>query len=81
MKIVYARINKDTLKFIRNHCQVSFEYIARKTGFDKVKIESWENKELDICPTIKQAKKKGGCSDELSKMGAGNCKKDQRKGN
>lgn len=61
MAYVYARINKETMKFIRTQRLVSFDYITKKTAFQKEKIELWENEKSNNWPTINQAKKLADC--------------------
>ena len=61
MAYVYARINKETLKFIRTQRQVSFEYITRITKFPQNKIELWEDESENKWPTINQAKALAKC--------------------
>ena len=52
----YAKINKETLKFIRETKQLSFEYIERITKFPEEKILLWEDDSSQKYPTINQAK-------------------------
>ena len=40
---IYARINKNTLKYIREKKAVSFDYIEKITKFSQEKISAWEN--------------------------------------
>lgn len=61
MAYVYARVNKETMKFIRTKRQVSFDYITRKTAFQKDKVELWEDESTNKWPTINQAKKLAEC--------------------
>ena len=42
---IYARINKDTLRFIREKKAISFDYVTRITKFKEEKIVLWENDE------------------------------------
>ena len=53
---IYARINKDTLRFIREKKAISFDYVTRITKFKEEKIVLWENDESGKFPTINQAK-------------------------
>lgn len=39
---IYARINKDTLRFIREKKAISFDYVTRITKFKEEKIVLWE---------------------------------------
>lgn len=43
---IYARINKNTLKYIREKKAVSFDYIEKITKFSQEKISAWENEDL-----------------------------------
>lgn len=61
MARIYALLNKDTLRFIRETKRVSFDYIYRKTKYDSSKITSWENESNDLFPTINQAKTLAKC--------------------
>lgn len=61
MAYVYARVNKETMKFIRTQRQVSFDYITRKTAFQKGTVELWEDESTNKWPTINQAKKLAEC--------------------
>lgn len=61
MAYIYAKINKDTLRFIREKKQVSFEYIQRITKFPKEKILMWEDIASGKYPTINQAKTLAKC--------------------
>ena len=58
---VYAQLNKETLKFIRDKRQVSFDYIERKTKFSKSQITLWEDETSNKLPTIRQAKDLARC--------------------
>lgn len=58
---VYARINKDTLKFIREKKAISFDYISRVTKYPEAKIVLWEDTATEKFPTIKQAKAIAKC--------------------
>lgn len=58
---IYARINKDTLRFIREKKAISFDYVTRITKFKEEKIVLWENDESGKFPTINQAKAIAKC--------------------
>ena len=55
--LVYAKVNKETLRFIRDKKQVSFDYIERIAKFPESKITLWEDETSDKLPTINQDKK------------------------
>lgn len=57
----YARINKETLKFIREKKAVSFEYVTRITKFSEEKVALWEDDSSEKFPTINQAKAIAKC--------------------
>lgn len=59
--LVYAKVNKETLRFIRVKKQVSFDYVERITKFPQTRISLWENLSVDDLPTINQAKKLAQC--------------------
>ena len=59
--LIYAKINKATLKFIRDNLQVSYEYIERRTHFSQPKISIWEDANTEKWPTINQAKALAKC--------------------
>lgn len=59
--LVYAKVNKETLRFIRDKKQVSFDYIKRIAKFSEEKITLWEDVSSDKLPTINQAKKLAQC--------------------
>ena len=61
MAYIYAKINKNTLRFIRDNKQVSFDYIERIAKFPKSKIILWEDDNSGKYPTIKQAKLLAQC--------------------
>lgn len=61
MVIQYALINKGTLKLIREHKNVSIEYVNRFTKYDYSKIVCWEDCQDKALPTIKQAKDIARC--------------------
>lgn len=53
---IYAKINKDTLKFIREKKGISFDYILRIANFTQERIAIWEDTASNKFPTINQAK-------------------------
>ena len=57
----YARINKNTLRFVREQKSVSFDYINRITKFPETKVLVWEDISSDKFPTINQAKALAKC--------------------
>lgn len=57
----YARINKDTLRFVREKKAVSFDYITRITKFSEEKVSLWEDPTSTKLPTINQAKAIAKC--------------------
>lgn len=59
--LVYAKVNKETLRFIRNRKQVSFDYIERIAKFPEAKITLWEDDSSGKLPTIRQAKELAKC--------------------
>lgn len=59
--LVYAQVNKDTLKFIREEKEISYQYIDRITKFTKARLDVWESTATDKYPTIKQAKTIAKC--------------------
>lgn len=61
MAYIKARVNKETLKYIRVQRQISFDYIYRTTKCSQDKIELWENSDEDEWPTINQAKLLAKC--------------------
>ena len=60
--LVYAKVNKETLRFIRDKKQVTFDYIERIAKFPEAKITLWEDESSGKLPTINQAKKLALCS-------------------
>lgn len=58
---VYARINKETMKFIRETKAITLDYVSRITKYSSSKIELWENSDTDKFPTINQAKSIAKC--------------------
>lgn len=58
---VYARINKETMRCIREKKSVSFDYITRMTNFPQEKVALWEDESSGKYPTIKQAKTIAKC--------------------
>lgn len=59
--LIYAKINKSTLEFIRGRLQVSYEYIERMTDFSQQRISVWEDTSVEKWPTINQAKALAKC--------------------
>ncbi len=59
--LVYAQINKDTLKYIREEKGVSYEYIERMAKFTKERLNIWEDVTDKKYPTINQAKAIAKC--------------------
>ena len=58
---IYARINKETMRCIRERKSVSFDYITRMTKFPEAKIALWEDESSGKFPTINQAKAIAKC--------------------
>ena len=58
---IYAKINKDTLKYIREKKGISFDYISRTVNFTQERITVWEDTSSDKIPTINQAKAIAKC--------------------
>lgn len=58
---VYAQINKETLRFIREKKAVSYDYVVRLTKYSKEKIALWEDETSEKYPTINQAKAIAKC--------------------
>ena len=58
---IYARINKETLKFIREKKGISFDYISRITKYAEEKMLRWEDLSSEKYPTINQAKAIAKC--------------------
>lgn len=58
---IYARINKNTLRFVREQKAISFDYVTRITKFKEDKLSLWENGDSDKFPTINQAKAIAKC--------------------
>lgn len=58
---VYAQINKETLKFIREKKAVSYDYVVRLTKYSKEKLALWEDQTSEKYPTINQAKAIAKC--------------------
>ncbi len=48
---VYAQINKETLRFIREKKAVSYDYVVRLTKYSKEKIALWEDETSEKYPT------------------------------
>lgn len=61
MSYIYAKINKDTLRYIRSTKQISIEYVKRITKFSEEKLSLWENDDSEKLPTINQAKALAKC--------------------
>lgn len=40
---IYARINKETMRCIREKKAVSFDYVTRMTKFPEAKVTQWED--------------------------------------
>jgi Zn-dependent peptidase ImmA (M78 family) len=59
--LIYAKVNKETLRFIRTTKKISFDYIHRITKFSEEKVISWEDINSDKYPTINQAKALASC--------------------
>ena len=59
--LVYAKVNKETLRFIRDKKQVSFDYIERIAKFPEAKVTLWEDETSNKLPTIRQAKELAKC--------------------
>ena len=57
----YAKLNKETLRFVRDTKRISYEYIARIVKFSEDKVKAWEDNESTKLPTIKQAKDLAKC--------------------
>lgn len=53
---IYAKINKDALRFIRISKGVTIDYLAEKTKINAKKLELWEDEYNESFPTINQAK-------------------------
>ncbi len=60
-KRVYAKINKETLSFIRETKKITFDYIEQSTKINRDKVLLWENLDSDKYPTINQAKNLAKC--------------------
>ena len=58
---IYARINKNTLRFVREQKAISFDYVTRITKFKEDKLSLWENGDSNKFPTINQAKAIAKC--------------------
>ena len=58
---IYAHINKETLRCIREKKAVSFDYITRITKFPEAKVVLWEDGNSGKFPTINQAKAIAKC--------------------
>ena len=58
---IYARINKETMRCIREKKAVSFDYVTRMTKFPEAKVTQWEDEASGKFPTINQAKALAKC--------------------
>lgn len=58
---IYARINKETLRYIREKKAVSYDYITRTTKFTEARVSLWEDESSSKFPTINQAKAIAKC--------------------
>ena len=47
---IYAHINKNTLRFVREQKAISFDYVTRITKFKEDKLTLWESK--DYCKVL-----------------------------
>ncbi len=59
--IVRAMINKETLRFIREHIGITIPYIKKTTKFDEEKYTQWESVSSGKFPTCNQAKEIAKC--------------------
>lgn len=53
---IYAHINKNTLRFVREQKAISFDYVTRITKFKEDKLTLWESNDSGKFPTIKSSK-------------------------
>ena len=51
---IYAHINKNTLRFVREQKAISFDYVTRITKFKEDKLTLWESNDSGKFPTINQ---------------------------
>lgn len=58
---IYAHINKNTLRFVREQKAISLNYVTRITKFKEDKLSLWENDDSGKFPTINQAKAIAKC--------------------
>lgn len=58
---IYAHINKNTLRFVREQKAISFDYVTRITKFKEDKLTLWESNDSGKFPTINQAKTIAKC--------------------
>lgn len=58
---IYAHINKNTLRFVREQKAISFDYVTRITKFKEDKLALWESNDSGKFPTINQAKTIAKC--------------------
>ena len=61
MKRVYAKINKQTLRYIREKKNISFDHILRVAKISQEKLLSWEDINSGKFPTVNQAKALAAC--------------------
>lgn len=59
--VVRAVINKETLKYLREHIGITLPYIERITKYDEIKYAQWEDTGSDKFPTCLQAKAIAKC--------------------
>jgi len=59
--LTYAKVNKETLRFIRNTKHISLDYVERVAKFKETKLLLWEDETSAQLPTINQAKKLAQC--------------------
>lgn len=58
---IYAHINKNTLRFVREQKAISFDYVTRITKFKEDKLTLWKSNDSGKFPTINQAKTIAKC--------------------
>lgn len=58
---IYAHINKNTLRFVREQKAISFDYVTRITKFKEDTLTLWESNDSGKFPTINQAKTIAKC--------------------
>ena len=59
--LVFAKVNKETLRFIRDKKQISFNYIERIAKLKEAQVSLWEDETSVKLPTINQAKELAKC--------------------